>query len=89
MHCEREMGKEPNDQLRIALHKMIFIDLYVRNYWRGKAVRALVNAGIPVHVVGKGWEELERCETSGVPEAALADRFRYLPQMLARTRRCL
>ena len=22
-HCEREMGKEPNDQLRIALHKMI------------------------------------------------------------------
>ena len=38
---------------------MIFIDLYVRNYWRGKAVRTLVNAGIPVHVVGKGWEELE------------------------------
>ena len=58
-HCEREMGKEPNDQLRIALNKMIFIDLYVRNYWRGKAVRTLVNAGIPVHVVGKGWEELE------------------------------
>ncbi len=58
-HCEREMGKEPNDQLRIALHKIIFIDLYVRNYWRGKAVRTLVNAGIPVHVVGKGWEELE------------------------------
>lgn len=58
-HCEREMGKEPNDQLRIVLHKMIFIDLYVRNYWRGKAVRTLVNAGIPVHVVGKGWEELE------------------------------
>lgn len=58
-HCEREMGREPNDQLRIALSKMIFIDLYVRNYWRGKAVRTLVNAGIPVHVVGKGWEELE------------------------------
>ena len=49
-HCEREMGKEPNDQLRIALHKMIFIDLYVRNYWRGKAVRTLVNAGIPVPI---------------------------------------
>lgn len=58
-HCEREMGKEPNDELRIALHKMIFIDLYVRNYWRGLAVRTLVNAGIKVHVVGKGWEELE------------------------------
>ena len=58
-HCEREMGKEPNDELRIALSKMIFIDLYVRNYWRGKVVRTLVNAGIVVDVVGKGWEELE------------------------------
>lgn len=58
-HCEREMGKEPDDQLRIALSKMIFIDLYVRNYWRGEVVRTLVNAGIKVDVVGKGWDELE------------------------------
>ena len=47
------------EEVALALHRMIFIDLYVRNYWRGKAVRTLVNAGIPVHVVGKGWEELE------------------------------
>lgn len=58
-HCEREMGKEPNAELRIALSKMIFIDMYVRNYWRGKVVRTLVNAGIKVDVVGKGWEKLE------------------------------
>lgn len=58
-HCEREMGETPYDELRIAFHRMIFIDLYVRNYWRGAAVRTLVNAGIRVDVVGKGWEELE------------------------------
>lgn len=58
-HCEREMGKEPNSELRIALSKMIFIDMYVRNYWRGKVVRTLVDAGIKVNVVGKGWEKLE------------------------------
>lgn len=58
-HCEREMGKEPNSELRIALSKMIFIDMYVRNYWRGKVVRTLVDAGIKVDVVGKGWEKLE------------------------------
>lgn len=58
-HCEREMGKVPYDELRIAFHKMIFIDLYVRNYWRGKVVRTLVNAGVKVDAVGKGWEELE------------------------------
>ncbi len=58
-HCEREMGKEPNDLLRIALHKMIFIDLYVRNYWRGEVVKALVDNGISVDVFGKGWDELD------------------------------
>lgn len=58
-HCEREMGKVPCEELRGAFHKMIFIDLYVRNYWRGKVVRTLVNAGIQVDVVGKGWEKLE------------------------------
>lgn len=61
-HCEREMGKVPYEELRGAFHKMIFIDLYVRNYWRGKVVRTLVNAGIPVDVVGKGWEKLEDVE---------------------------
>ena len=30
-HCEREMGKVPYEELRIAFSKMIFIDLYVRN----------------------------------------------------------
>lgn len=58
-HCEREMGKEPDSELRIAMSKMIFIDMYVRNYWRGKVVRTLVDAGIKVDVVGKGWEKLE------------------------------
>lgn len=56
--CEREMGHTPYDEIRIAMHRMIFIDLYVRNYWRGEAVRTLVDAGIVVDVFGKGWDEL-------------------------------
>ena len=60
-HCEREMGKVACDQLRGAFYRMIFIDLYVRNYWRGLAVRLLADAGIRVDVVGKGWEDLD-CE---------------------------
>lgn len=57
-HCEREMGKTPYDEIRIAMHRMIFIDLYVRNYWRGVAVKTLVDAGFVVDVFGKGWDEL-------------------------------
>ena len=59
--CEREMGQTPYDEIRIAMHRMIFIDLYVRNYWRGEAVKRLVDSGIHVDVFGKGWDELE-CE---------------------------
>lgn len=57
-HCQREMGENTIQDLRLALHKMVFIDLYVRNYWRGKAVADLVDEGIKVDVFGKGWEEL-------------------------------
>lgn len=58
-HCERELGKVAYDDLRLVFHRMIFIDLYVRNYFRGEVVKTLVEAGIPVDVIGKGWEELE------------------------------
>ena len=57
-HCEREMGENTYKDLRMALHRMIFIDIYVRNYWRGEAVKVLTNAGIQVDVFGKGWDEL-------------------------------
>lgn len=57
-HCEREMGENTYQDLRMALHRMIFIDIYVRNYWRGEAVKVLTDAGIKVDVFGKGWNEL-------------------------------
>ncbi len=63
-HCEREMGEVSREDLRLVLHKMIFIDLYVRNYWRGRVIKTLAEAGIPVGVIGKGWEELD----CGAPE---------------------
>ena len=53
-HCEREMGEVSREDLRLVLHKMIFIDLYVRNYWRGRVIKTLAEAGIPVEVIGKG-----------------------------------
>ena len=58
-HCERELGKVAEDDFRLVLHKMIFVDLYVRNYYRGEVVKTLVENGITVDVIGKGWEELE------------------------------
>ena len=53
------MGEVAPDDFRLVMHKMIFIDLYVRNYWRGMVIKTLAEAGITVDVIGKGWEELE------------------------------
>lgn len=58
-HCERELGSVSKEDFRLVLHKMIFIDLYVRNYYRGEVVKSLAEAGIAVDVIGKGWEDLE------------------------------
>ena len=60
-HCNRELGETQLDELRSAFHKMTFIDLYIRNYYRGAVVQMLVDAGIEVTVIGKGWDELP-CE---------------------------
>lgn len=58
-HTVKELGAVAYDDMRKVLNKMIFIDLYVRNYYRGLVVRTLVDAGLKVHVIGKDWEKLE------------------------------
>ena len=57
-HVRRETGSDSIRELRLVLYKMLFVDLYVRNYFRGKAVQTLCDAGFQVTVIGKGWEKL-------------------------------
>ena len=45
--------------MRLPMHKMIFIDLYVRNYFRGEVIRTLVDNGFSIKVIGAGWEKLK------------------------------
>lgn len=84
-HCYREMGENTAEDLRMALHKMLFIDLYVRNYWRGMAVKTLVDAGIQVEVVGAGWEKLDCRHPENLVIHPQTDSLNCL-QMLARAK---
>lgn len=54
-----EMGELSENDLLNCMENMIFIDLYVRFYFRGLVVRTLVDSGLNVHVFGKGWNLLE------------------------------
>lgn len=42
--------------IKTIMRNMTPIDWMVRMYYRGKAVQALVDAGMDVHVLGRGWE---------------------------------
>ncbi len=56
-HMLREGMSE--EELKIAMPSLNFIDLYVRFYEREQAVKALTESGLKVSVVGLGWEKLK------------------------------
>ena len=60
-HLKREMGELSEQDLKVCMENMIFIDLYVRFYFRGNIIKTLAEADIPVYVWGTGWEKLP-CE---------------------------
>lgn len=59
-HMHKEMEESLTDEdIRTSISNMIFIDLYVRFYFRGKVLQTLVDSGLKVHVFGVGWDLLE------------------------------
>lgn len=44
----------------VVMHDILgWVDIYVRDYYRDKGIRELIEAGIYVTVVGKGWDIME------------------------------
>ena len=54
-HLLSEVEDITEDGVKEMMPNMIMIDLYVRNYFRGKVVQTLVDAGVSVHCFGAGW----------------------------------
>ena len=57
---ERLTGEFPEsseDELLQALYGMVYVDLYVRNIYRGKIVTALADRGLKVYCTGKDWDK--------------------------------
>ncbi len=68
--------------VKTIMRSLTSVNWMVRMYYRGKAVEALVNAGLPVHIIGKGWHS-HPC--AGAPNLHiladridLADTFAYM-----------
>lgn len=57
-YLRREIPEVTEAELKETMQNITFIDLYIRYYARGQVVRALVDAGVKVHVFGDKWNEL-------------------------------
>lgn len=57
-HLNRELPELTTEDLRNVMNKMIFLDLWIRFTFRGKVIQTLVDADVPVHCIGAGWETL-------------------------------
>lgn len=57
-HLNRELPELSDEDLKNVMNKMIFLDLWIRFTFRGKAVQTLLDADFPVHCIGAGWEAL-------------------------------
>lgn len=62
-HLRQEIPDISEADLSTGMASMIFVDLYVRFYFRGQVIKTLIDSGLTVHVFGKGWELLP-CEHS-------------------------
>lgn len=57
-HLLREMPDSNDADLYNCMGHMIFLDLYIRFYFRGKILQTLADKGIRVHVWGSGFEKI-------------------------------
>lgn len=57
----REIPNVTDEDIASSEHGMLFLELYIRTWYREKVVRQLVDSGMKVHAFGKQWEQLQ-CE---------------------------
>lgn len=57
-HLHEEFPDASDAEVANVIANMIFIDTYIRNYYRGEAVKKLAEGGVHIHCVGHGWDKL-------------------------------
>lgn len=57
-HIRENIGELSLEEMTQAFHYLMFLDMYVRFYFRGEVVRILTEHEIEVHTFGLGWNLL-------------------------------
>lgn len=72
-HLNRELPDLGSEDLTNVMNKMIFLDLWTRFTFRGRVIRSLVDAQIPVRCIGAGWETLSCKNPSLLTQSGYSD----------------
>ncbi|MGN1083657.1 MAG: glycosyltransferase, partial [Lachnospiraceae bacterium] len=72
-HLNRELPELTEEDLKNVMNKMIFLDLWIRFTFRGKVIQTLLEADIPVHCIGAGWETLSTTKRELLTHTAYSD----------------
>ncbi len=54
---KRDFPEVTEKEVKDCLGNSMFLDLYIRFYFRGQVIRTLVDAGLKVDIFGGGWED--------------------------------
>lgn len=80
-HMRRDVEDLDEAGLKANMPNMIFIDLYVRHYFRGQVVRTLVDSGLTVYCFGAGWDHLECKHPENIRNGNVLDSLGCLQQI--------
>lgn len=58
-HLREQFPDASDAEVAEVIANMIFIDTYIRNYYRGEVVKKLAEGGVSIHCVGHGWDKLD------------------------------
>lgn len=72
-HLNRELPELTTEELKNVMNKMIFLDLWIRFTFRGKAIQSLLEADLPVHCIGAGWDKLPAKKKSTLTHTEYSD----------------
>lgn len=80
-HVRRDVEDVTEPGIKDVMPNMIFIDLYVRHYFRGQVVKTLVDSGLKVHCFGAGWNHLECGHPENIVNGSVLDSLGCLQQI--------
>lgn len=80
-HLNRDVEDINEAGIKAAMPNMIFIDLYVRHYFRGEVVKTLVDNGFKVYCFGSAWEKLPCKHPENIVNGNVLDSLGCLQQI--------